>query len=289
MLLKSRPDIDAGKIGLIGHSEGALVAPLVAGRSRDVAFIVLMAGTGLPGDEILYLQGQLILRAMGADAKALEQQHKIQKRFIDIAKTEKDRKVAATKIREAVTEVLKDLPEDERKAVGGSEAALVAQAERVNSPWFRFFLAFDPRTASAKVRCPVLALNGSKDTQVPPKEDLSEIEKALTRAGNTSTTIRELPGLNHLFQTCKTGTGGIRHHRGNDCAGGARGHRRLDRKAGQAELTRADAASRIGRTLPLPTTFRTFGRQHLCSQVTGEGLEPSTNGLTYLIGFHRPS
>jgi fermentation-respiration switch protein FrsA (DUF1100 family) len=74
------------------------------------------------------------------------------------------------------------------------------------TPWFRFFLAYDPRPALMKVACPVLAINGDKDLQVPAKEDLSAIEEALKASGNRDFTIKMLPGLNHLFQTCKTGT-----------------------------------------------------------------------------------
>jgi pimeloyl-ACP methyl ester carboxylesterase len=203
--LKSRPMIDARKIGLIGHSEGGLIAPLVAARSSDVAFIVLMAGTGMSGEDVIYQQGQLLGKAAGADAKALERQGKIQRQLFDVIKTEKDHAKAVARMREAVKKTISELSEAERKNAGDVEAALDAQIKRVDSPWFRFFLTFDPRTAFAQVRCPVLALNGDKDLQVAPKENLAEIEKALKKAGNTRVTIRELPGLNHLFQTCKTG------------------------------------------------------------------------------------
>ena len=81
----------------MGHSEGGIIAPMVAARSPDVAFIVLMAGTGLPGEEILYLQGQAIMKAMGADEKALKQQLELQKRLFEIVKTEKDEKAAGDK------------------------------------------------------------------------------------------------------------------------------------------------------------------------------------------------
>ena len=81
-----------------------------------------------------------------------------------------------------------------------------SEVKKVESPWFRFFLTFDPRPTLAKVKCPVLAVNGEKDLQVPPKENLGEIEKALKKGGNTRVTVKELPGLNHLFQTCKTGS-----------------------------------------------------------------------------------
>jgi pimeloyl-ACP methyl ester carboxylesterase len=204
--LKRRPEIDAKKIGLIGHSEGGIIAPMVAGRSGDVAFIVMLAGTGLPGEEILYMQARLIAKVMGADEKRIERQREFQKRLFDIIKSEADPKKAAARMREAAQELVSALPEDERKRGGDISALLNAQLTRVESPWFRFFLGYDPRPTLAKVRCPVLALNGEKDLQVPPKENLREIEKALKQGGNEHVTVKELPGLNHLFQTCTTGS-----------------------------------------------------------------------------------
>ncbi len=202
-LLKSRPEIDARKIGLIGHSEGGLIAPLVAARSSDVAFIVLMAGTGLPGDEILLLQGQLIAKVMGAGPKALEKQRNLQTSLFKIMKTETDPKKAAAGLRQALKSAL---TEAEQKQAGDLDKTIDGELKKIESPWFRFFLTFDPRPTLAKVHCPVLALNGEKDLQVPPKENLAEIEKALKQAGNTHVTTKELSGLNHLFQTCKTGS-----------------------------------------------------------------------------------
>jgi uncharacterized protein len=206
--LKSRPEIDARKIGLIGHSEGGLIAPIVAARSRDVAFIVLMAGTGMSGEDVMYQQGRLGGKAAGADDKALERQAKLQKQFFDVIKSEKEHAKAVARLREVARKAVSELPEAERQKGGDSEAALDAQVKLVDSQWFRFFLTFDPRTVFVQVRCPVLALNGGKDLQVAPKENLAEIEKALKKAGNTHVTIRELPGLNHLFQTCNTGAVG---------------------------------------------------------------------------------
>ena len=204
--LKSRPDIDAKKIGLIGHSEGGIIAPMVAARSSDVAFIVMLAGTGFPGDEILMMQGRLIGKAMGASEKDLDKQKDLQKRLFGIMKTETDPKKARTAMREAIKKLASELSPEERKAAGDVDSFAENETKKIESPWFRFFLSFDPRPTLEKVHCPVLALNGEKDLQVPPKEDLAEIAKALKKGGNTQVTTRELPGLNHLFQTCKTGS-----------------------------------------------------------------------------------
>ena len=103
-------------------------------------------------------------------------------------------------------EMLAALSEAERKALGDNpSAAMESQLNLLQSPWFRYFLTYDPRPTLSKVKCPVLAVNGEKDLQVPPGQNLPEIAKALKAGGNSAVTIRELPNLNHLFQTCKTG------------------------------------------------------------------------------------
>jgi uncharacterized protein len=204
-VLKARPDIDGRKIGLMGHSEGGIIAPMVAARSSDVAFIVLLAGTGLPGDEILMMQGRLIAKVMGASEKDLDKQKGLQARLFGIMKTETDPQKARTAMREELKKLLSEASPEERKAAGDADSFAESQLKMLQSPWFRFFLSYDPRPTLEKVHCPVLALNGEKDLQVPPKEDLAEIAKALKKGGNTRVLTKELPGLNHLFQTCKTG------------------------------------------------------------------------------------
>jgi uncharacterized protein len=205
-LLKSRPEIDGRKIGLIGHSEGGIIAPIVAARSRDVACIVLLAGTGLPGAEIMMMQGRLIGKVMGGNDKDLDKQNDLRKRLFEIMKSETDPKKAGVAMRGELKKLLGELSPVERKELGDVDAFAENQIKMLESPWFRFFLSFDPRPTLEKVRCPVLALNGEKDLQVPPKENLEEIAKAIKKGGNMQVTTQQLPGLNHLFQTCKTGS-----------------------------------------------------------------------------------
>jgi pimeloyl-ACP methyl ester carboxylesterase len=206
--LKARKEIDPRRIGLMGHSEGGLIAPMVASRSDDVAFLVLLAGTGVPGSEILERQSELILRAGGASDAKIAQNRSYIRRLNEIAATTDADKIA---------EALKPLGQELRALLaaegekadddkGLSDYQVKTLVDRMNSSWMRYFLKFDPRPTLAKVRCPVLALNGEKDLQVPPSQNLPEIEKALKAGGNTDVTIVELPGLNHLFQTCTTGS-----------------------------------------------------------------------------------
>jgi uncharacterized protein len=203
--LKSRREINPRRIGLIGHSEGGIIAPLAASRSSDVAFIVLLAGTGVTGEEIIYHQGELIANVLGADAKAIATDRAAQQRLFAIVKQEPDLEKARQQVQAALVDVTTKAagPDTAKETI---EARSAAQAKAIVSPWFRFFLLYDPMPALAKVRCPVLAINGEKDLQVDPKQNLPPIERALRDGGNTDRTVKELPGLNHLFQHCSTGS-----------------------------------------------------------------------------------
>lgn len=204
--LKGRKDIDPKAIGLIGHSEGGLIAPLAASQSGDVAFIVLLAGPGLPGEEILYLQGQAVLESQGAPAKVLAEQRAVQEIIFAAVRKEKDNDQAKRLIDEGLKKLLEKKSPEEREEAEKKKDAVAAQVRLVLTPWFRYFIDYDPRPALRKVRVPVLALVGEKDVQVPPGENLRAIAAALKEGGNKDHTVKELAGLNHLFQTCKTGS-----------------------------------------------------------------------------------
>lgn len=208
--LKTRKDVDAKKIGLMGHSEGGLIAPMVAAaHPDDVAFLVLLAGPGVPGDEILTAQSALIMKAMGAGEDDIAKGLATSKKIYEAIRTEKDDAALSKTLAALAKEAYESLSEKERKELGANAKAQVdAQIKMVQSPWFRFFLRYDPRPTLAKVKCPVLAINGENDLQVPPKQSLPEIEKAIRSGGNEHVTIKELPGLNHLFQTSETGAPG---------------------------------------------------------------------------------
>ncbi|HOT95594.1 MAG TPA: alpha/beta fold hydrolase [bacterium] len=203
--LKSLPFVQPRQIGLIGHSEGGIVAPMAANRSRDVAWIILLAGTGLPGEEILYRQGELIARASGASAAAIANERTIQEKLFAVVKTEKNDSLAAAKLRPILEAAIAGLSEEEKKAMGPADLYFNGQIRQITSPWFRYFLTYDPVPALKRVKCPVLAINGALDLQVPPRENLQAIERALQAGGNRDYTVRLFPGLNHLFQNATTG------------------------------------------------------------------------------------
>ena len=203
--LKTCKEIDPKKIGLIGHSEGGIIAPMVAVKSPDVAFIILMAGTGLTGEEILYLQGALISRAMGISEEDIIKKSQFNEKIFSVLKEEEDSEIAEERLRQMFKEDWEKMSDEEREQIGDSEVFLEAQLQSLLSPWLKFFLTYDPRPTLSKVKCPVLAINGEKDLQVPPKENLNTIKEALVAGGNKNFTIKELTGLNHLFQTSQTG------------------------------------------------------------------------------------
>jgi uncharacterized protein len=203
--LKGRKEIDPTRIGLIGHSEGGLIAPMVASQSRDIAFVVMLAGPGVSGEQILYTQGAAILKSIGADAKHLERENEQQHRLFAILREEKDSALAQAKMKAAIAQLTAKLGKDEKKKVTEAMPELEGQLSTLSTPWFRYFLTYDPRPTLLKVTCPVLALDGDKDLQVDSKINLPIIAAALKEGGNRDVTTKELPNLNHLFQTCKTG------------------------------------------------------------------------------------
>jgi hypothetical protein len=201
--LKAQKEINRNKIGLIGHSEGGVIAPLVASQNPDIAFIVLMAGPGLSLEQILYIQGELIARANHVSEELISKQRHIQEIMFSYVKDEKNIKIAEQKIRKVINEEFNEMKDKNLPIM--SEDSINSQIQMVLSPWFRDFLTYDPKEALRKVKCPVLALNGEKDLQVPPKENLAAIKEALQSGGNTDFEVIEIPNLNHLFQTANTG------------------------------------------------------------------------------------
>lgn len=183
--LKKVPEVNKAQIGLVGQSEGGIIAPIAASQSKDIAFIVMLAGPGVPGDQVLYEQAAAIIRVSGGGDEQIAANRQVQEKIFALVKSDLDDA--------AVREKVKDI-------------AGAAQAASAGNPWFRTFVKLDPRDYLKKVSCPVLALNGELDLQVLPKQNLPEIEKALKEGGNKDFRTATLPKLNHLMQTAKTGS-----------------------------------------------------------------------------------
>lgn len=204
--LKTVKEIDAKRIGLIGHSEGGLIGPMVAAQDPAIAFVVMMAGPGVTGEQVMYKQAEMIIKAAGGPASAVEANRRIQSIMFETLKSVKDDAAASAQIKKKIGEIVAAQPEAERKSPQASTAAIEAQAKAIVNPWFRFFAAYDPAPTLRKVACPVLAINGEKDLQVPPSQNLPVIKASLAAGGNKDFQTVEMPGLNHLFQTCTTGS-----------------------------------------------------------------------------------
>jgi uncharacterized protein len=196
--LRTRKEINPKRIGLIGHSEGGIIAPIVATHSNDVAWIVLLAAPGLKGEDLLLLQSERILRNAGVNDGEISRSLAFNKQSYAFIRQEKDPAALESK--------LNDLIQSTSMGASLPPAALQAQVRLLVSPWFRSFIDYDPLPALQKTTCPVLALNGEKDLQVPSTENLSKIQKALEDGGNKDFLTTELPVLNHLFQHCPSGS-----------------------------------------------------------------------------------
>jgi len=190
--LKSRPEIDPHRIGLIGHSEGGVIAPMVAARNHDIAFIVLLAGTGVPGSEVLAEQQLRINVARGVPIAQAEDANAKERELLALVVNEKDPATRDAKLRKLMSQ---EMP------LARVDGAL----RQLTAPWSLYFIRYDPAPALRQVTCPVLALDGSKDLQISATQNLVAIRRALTEGGNTHIVVKEMPGLNHLFQTATTG------------------------------------------------------------------------------------
>jgi len=207
LFLKRQSRIDGRNTGLIGHSEGALIGSMVAARNREAAFLVLLAGTGVPGESLAHMQSQEISRSRGAGEEAICKETRMNERLFQVFKTQEDPRLAEADMRLIIADSLAEMNDTEKKELNVSEESLAKNISEylADYPWARFFMTYDPAIDLRKVRCPVLALNGDRDTQVPADVNLSGIEEALKQAGNKNYEIKKLPGLNHLFQTAQTG------------------------------------------------------------------------------------
>lgn len=200
--LQQHASIDPDWVGLLGHSEGGLIAPMVASMRKDVAFMVLLAAPGISGQEISLSQSAAMSRAAGGSEQEIQFSNDLQEQLFATVRAAAPGEDLRSRLEATLTEQLADLPEALRVQARG---AIENSFSTLTSPWFRFFVAYDTSEALRRVTCPVLALNGDKDIQVLADLNCPAIEAALLEAGNQDFEVLRLPGLNHLFQACETG------------------------------------------------------------------------------------
>ena len=191
-----------GTVGLIGHSEGGIIAAIVASRRDDIGFVVLMAGPGVPGAELLLKQNERIFDGMGIVGERKETLLTLLDRLFTTLTSD----MTEDEMRQQVDEIVrKQFEINGIPPAQQDETQVQAAVEQVLNPWMRYFLAFDPRPALEAIRVPVLALNGELDVQVDAEQNLTAIDAALEKGDNHNVTVHRLPKHNHLFQRAKTG------------------------------------------------------------------------------------
>lgn len=205
--LMTKSQIDKKNIGLIGHSEGGLIAPMVAQRNMNVAFIILLAGPGLRGDKLLELQTMAVTKANGASDELIERMLKFNKGTYDLVLNSNDSEKLKIDLENYLQKAFKENPDfTPGFSTEQLNSYIKVSVAQMTAPWMKFYIKYDPYPTLTKLKIPVLALNGAKDTQVAPKENLEAIRKAFDESGNKKLTAIELPNLNHLFQESTTGS-----------------------------------------------------------------------------------
>jgi uncharacterized protein len=203
--LKTRPEIDPRRIGLLGHSEGTVHAPLAALEAGDVAFIVSLAGVGVPMRQLIERQAVDMAASLGLTYVISPEERAIDDAIYERLRSKPDDPETAAFLRAKMKEAAALLPADLKKAMGFSDEVFEARIRMVLTPWFKKLALYDPVAVWKQIHCPVLALNGDKDVQVAADENLEGLSAALAAGGNERVTVKKFPGLNHLFQRCKTG------------------------------------------------------------------------------------
>lgn len=195
--LKSRKEVNHTKIGLIGHSMGGVIAPIVASENPDISFIVLLAGSGIRGDQLMLLQKEKIERKMGVPELGIIQgQNNMKGAYDIIIKSDNNKAQLQAELKDYFTGKFGEML---------AENQIQSISEQLSFPWLTDLIKFDPQTSLSKTNCPVLALNGANDLQVPAKENLENIERILKESGNKDVEVIEFENLNHLFQESETG------------------------------------------------------------------------------------
>jgi pimeloyl-ACP methyl ester carboxylesterase len=192
--------INTSQIGLAGHSEGGMIAAMAAVKRPTVAFVISLAGTGVSGKDVLFLQNFLIAKKMGLnDDQAKTQQENVM-RLINIIESESDTAVAKQKLTDAFDEQYGA----QKEFIPNYDEMRKGQIASMGSPWMRFFVTYNPADDWKKVKCPVLILNGADDIQVIADQNMSAIAAALENGGNSNYQMVLFPKMNHLFQYCET-------------------------------------------------------------------------------------
>lgn len=207
--LKAMPQVNKTKVGLLGHSEGGMIAQLVAAERKDLAFVIMHAGPGQPILDLMTEQNRLVLTSTGMPAESVQRYSSFYKGMMTVIASASSDSAAVKLAAPLLDDWMDKTPKETVVATTGiksgeGKAAYVnGFVKQVRSPWFHYFIQYNPGAYVQKMKAKVLALNGDKDIQVPSKENLSALKASLQKGGNKSFETVELKGLNHLFQHCQ--------------------------------------------------------------------------------------
>ncbi|MEL6672874.1 MAG: alpha/beta fold hydrolase [Bacteroidota bacterium] len=197
--------MEGKQIGIVGHSEGGMIAPIVATENEHVDFIVLLAGPGINIIDLMLLQNQRISEAEGVGQETIEKNLSISRSAFEYVK--KNHEQETEELKENLATIFKEglskFSEEELAEMGDEEAVVKNQVNTLTSPWFLYFMRFNPQKYLRSVDCPTLAINGELDLQVTAKENIEGIKASMR--GNKNLTVKIFPKLNHLFQVTETG------------------------------------------------------------------------------------
>jgi dienelactone hydrolase len=268
--LKEREDLDSHCIGLCGHSQGGIAAPLCAAESDDVAFVICISGTGLPGDEVFAAQQKAIALADGTAESEWEEDQRDLRSFVDLVRANTPNADLETVVRTLVRRQLTRKAKLAEPAQGIEEADLESKVECIlrgyNTRWFRSFLDYDPAPALAKLQCPILLVFGDLDLQVAAEPNRRAMVQALLRGSNRDFTVRTFPRANHLFQVALTGSPNEYGRLGKEFLPGF-----LDYLTGWI-LTRTDRTGRAGKDGALVRSIATHDEEPETERKTRKGL-----------------
>ena len=202
--MKSRKDVDKEHIYIIGHSEGSIIAAMMASQNSGIDGIVSMAGPGIKGLEIVQDQNRINMTAQGINPDTIEYLLALNRNILQEAIACDGSENASTSLKTQLASFWEHLPVTIKNQTG-KEAFVDNNFKAMITPSYRSFLATDPAEWWDKIHCAVLAINGEKDTQVLAEKNLNAIRQALLKANNRNFEIKSYPQLNHLFQNCNTG------------------------------------------------------------------------------------
>jgi pimeloyl-ACP methyl ester carboxylesterase len=192
--LEDHASVDKDLVGALGHSEGGLIAPMMANREPGLDFAILLAPPGVTGEEIIISQTEVIARLNGSSRRDISENSALQRALYGVLKESLGPEEEREKMYGIMEEVIGNQPE-----------AIETQIQRIRNTWTRHFVLYDPKRALAAIECPTLALLGEKDRQVVADINLPAIEEAFSENKNEDVTVQEIAGANHLFQIAQTG------------------------------------------------------------------------------------